>query len=112
MGTADVRGSEFIVTIALRPVIDEEGLLNVAVTAVRIGAMNITPLAKIIARHMYEEGLEMMPLDPRDWRAKLMASLLNNEPFDPVFEIDSRRVRVEDIIVTRGRLILAFVPSS
>lgn len=111
MGTADVRGAEFIVTIALKPAIDEKGLLNVAVTAVRIGAMNITPLAKIVARHMYEERLEVMPIDTRDWRAKVIASLLNNEPFDPVFEIDGRKVRVENITVARGKLVLAFVPS-
>jgi hypothetical protein len=111
MGTADVRGAEFIVTIALKPVIDEKGLLNVAVTAVRIGAMNITPLAKIIARHMYGEWLETMPIDTRDWRAKLAASLINDEPFDPVFRIDGRKVRVENITVAQGKLVLAFVPS-
>jgi hypothetical protein len=111
MGTANVQGADLIVTIALKPVIDEEGLLNVVVTAVKIGAMNITPLAKMIARHMYQQRLETMPIDPRDWRAKLIASLLNNEPFDPVFRIDGRKVRVENVAVGDGKLILSFVPS-
>lgn len=111
MGTADVKGAELIVTIALEPVIDEEGLLKVAVAAVRIGAMNITPLAKIIARHMYRQWQETVPIDTRDWRAKLMASLLEDEPFDPVFRIDGRKVRVANVTVGQGKLRLDFVPA-
>jgi len=46
MGTADVKGVEFIITIELEPKINEQGLLNLQVAKVKVGAMNITPLAK------------------------------------------------------------------
>ncbi|MHC4745308.1 MAG: hypothetical protein ACYS8Z_25620, partial [Planctomycetota bacterium] len=43
MGTANVKGMEFIVTIELQPIIDENGLLNLKVGKLKVGAMNITP---------------------------------------------------------------------
>ncbi|MHC4807272.1 MAG: hypothetical protein ACYTBX_13570, partial [Planctomycetota bacterium] len=45
MGTAHIKVVEFVVTIALEPRVDEQGLLNLQVAKVKIGAMNITPLA-------------------------------------------------------------------
>ncbi len=111
MGAANIKGAEFIVTIELEPKVDQRGLLNLEVAKIKIGAMNITPLAKIIAKKMYQKRLETVPIDVEDIRTKIAASLLNDEPFEPVFKIEDKRVRLEKIIITKGKLILRMVPA-
>jgi hypothetical protein len=111
MGTANIRGAEFIVTIMLEPRIDEQGLLNLDVRKVKVGAMNITPLAKLIAKQMYARRVESLAIEEYA-RTKIVAALLNAEPFDPVFQIEDKKVRLQKVTVTQGRLILRMVPAS
>ncbi len=111
MGTADISGAEFVVTIELEPKVDKQGFLNLQVTKIKIGAMNITPLAKIIAKKMYQNRLESVPIDVEDIRTKIAAALLNDESFEPVFHFEDKKVRMESITVTQGKLILHFVPA-
>jgi len=112
MGTANVRGVDFVITIELSPKVDEGGRLNLQVTKVKIGAMNITPLAKMIAKKMYTERLAAVPVDAEHWRAKIAAALLNGEPFDPVFPAEDKNVRLDRVTVEQGRLILRLIPAS
>jgi hypothetical protein len=111
MGTASIEGAEFIVTIEIEPMIDEQGLLDLEVVKVKIGAMNITPLARIVARQMYEKRLETVPVDTEHILAKIAAALLVDEPFEPVFEVQDKTVRIEKITVEQGRLIIRIVPA-
>lgn len=111
MGTADIKGAEFVVTIVLEPRVDQQGLLNLQVAKVKIGAMNITPLAKIIAKQMYQHRLATEPIAKEDLRTKIAGSLLSDEPFEAVFKVDDKKVRVEKVTVTQGKLILHLVPA-
>jgi len=43
---------------------------------------------------------------------KIAASLLNDEPFSPVFSIDDKNVRIEKITVDKEKLLLRLVPAS
>jgi hypothetical protein len=112
MGTADVKGVEFIITIELEPKIDEQGLLNLQVSKLKVGAMNITPLAKMVAKKMYAQRLASMPVDTEALQTKIAASLLTDEPFEPVFRVDDKKVRIEKIAVAKEKLLLRFVPAS
>jgi hypothetical protein len=112
MGTANLRGAEFVVSIELEPKIDEQKLLNLQVAKVKIGAMNIAPVAKLIAKKMYADRLAAMPVDTEDWRSRIAGALLNDEPFDPVFPAEDKNVRLDSVTVEQGRLILRLVPIS
>jgi hypothetical protein len=111
MGTADIEGAELVITIELGPRLSDEGLLSIAVKTVKIGAMNITPLAKLIARQKYQEYLETVPTDTTDIRAQLAAALLNEESFEPVFEVEDKWIRLEAISIAPGKLAVRFVPA-
>jgi len=111
MGTANIRGAEFVVTIELEPKIDQQKLLNLQAAKIKIGAMNITPLAKLIAKKMYADRLATASVDTEHWRAKIAESLLNGQPFDPVFPAEDKYVRLDSVTVEQGRLILRFVPA-
>jgi uncharacterized protein YpmS len=112
MGTADAKGVEFVVTIELEPIIDEQGFLNLQVAKVKVGAMNITPLAKIMAKKMYMQKIAALDVDTKAWRTKIVASLLNDEPFVPVFTIDDKTVRIEKITIEKEKLLAHLVPAS
>jgi hypothetical protein len=113
MGTADVKGIELVVTIELGAEIDENGLLSLRVGKLKVGAMNITPLAKLMAKKMYVEQVATAPVDTEAWQTKIAASLLNDEPFEPVFRtlIDNEvQVRVENIAIQKGKLSFRLIP--
>ncbi|HLB72996.1 MAG TPA: hypothetical protein VJJ98_03175 [Sedimentisphaerales bacterium] len=115
MGTADVKGIELVVTIELESEIDEKGLLSLKVKKLKVGAMNITPLAKLMAKKMYAEQVAASAVDTEAWQTKIAASLLNDEPFDPVFPmlIDSKleiRVRVQKVAIQEGKVSFRLIP--
>ena len=112
MGTTDIKGAKLVVTIVVKPALNEDGLLELPVTKVKIGAMNVTFPAKMMARRMYLERLAEMDTDKRNWRGQIAAALLNNEPFEPVFEIDDKKVRLRKITISRGKLTIHLVPAS
>ena len=112
MGTVNIKGVELVVSIELRPSINEHGLSNLSVAQVKIGAMNITPLAKIMAKRMYAQRIAAASADSKALYAKIAASLLNDEPFEPVFEVDDRKVRIEKITVHQEKITAHLVPAS
>jgi len=111
MGTADIKGAQFIITIELEPKINQERLLNLQITKVKVGAMNITPLAKMIAKKMYTDRLANVPVDTEDLRTKIAGALLNEETFEPVFDVEDKKVRLDKIAVEEGKLILRLIPA-
>jgi hypothetical protein len=110
MGTADVEGAKFVVTIELNPLLDGKGYLSFAIAKVKVGAMNVTPLAKLAAREMYRKEMGSGPVEVDNLSAKIVASLLNEEPFDPLMEVGGKWVRLKGFDLTSGRLALQFVP--
>lgn len=111
MGTVNIKGVEFVVTIVAEPKIDEQGLLNLRVAKVKVGAMNITILARVMAKTMYQQRLATTPLNTQDLQAKIAGSLLNDEPFEPVFKVEDKKVRIKKITVTQEKLILRLTPA-
>ena len=112
MVTADIKGMEFVVTIAVEPRVDEQGLLNLQVAKVKIGVMSITPIAKMMAKKMYAQRLATVPVDTEALTTKIAGALLNDEPFEPVFRVENKKVRVEKITITQEKLTLGLVPAS
>ena len=110
MGAVTVVGREFVVTVVARPTISQNGLLNLNVTKVKIGAVNITLIARIIANAAYRKRLETKPIDKDDVRAKIAASLLSNVPFNPVFPVEDRKVRLKKVTIRQKELLLRFAP--
>jgi len=110
MGTAIAGGIEFVITAELNPDIDKDGLLNLRLTKVKIGTLNITPLFRLMAARAFTSKLADANIDRENIRTLIAASILNNEPFEPVFPIDDKKVRVEKITITGGKLSVHLVP--
>jgi hypothetical protein len=118
MGTANVKGVDLVVAAVVKPRLNEEGFLHLHVAKVKIGAMNITPLARLIAKRMYAHRLATVPIDTEDLGARIAGSLLNDEPFEPVFDIadffesENKKLRIEKITILEEKLTLRLVPAS
>ncbi len=111
MGTADIERAELVITVELEPHLNDEGRLDLNVAKVKIGAMNITPLARMMARRMYQERLETVPVDTDDIRTKVAGSLLAGESFEPVFKVEDKWVRLTDLSISEGTLQAEMVPA-
>ena len=109
MGTATIENVNFIVTMAGKPVIDESGLLNLNISAFKIGALNVTPLAKVIARKMYAQRLADVRVNAEDLNAKVLNSLFYDKPFESVFPIDDKKIKIAGITTEQGKLTIRFV---
>jgi hypothetical protein len=112
MATANFKGMELILTIEVAPKIDEQKLLNLHVEKVKVGAVNITPFARMVGKKMYAEKLAGMDVDTEALQTKIVGSLLNEEPFEPVFEVENNKVRIEKITIQKEKLTAHLVPSS
>ena len=112
MGTADVKTVELVITIELEPKIDDRKMLNLHVAKVKIGAVNVTPLARMMGKKMYAERLAVLPVDTEALQTKIVGALLNEEVFEPVFSVEDNKVRIEKISVNKGKLTVRLVPAS
>jgi hypothetical protein len=116
MGTAVLKSLQVVITVELNPSLSKNGLLNIHVSKIKAGAVNITPLARIIARKMYADKLTAVKVDPCNLGARIATSLLNDKPFDPVFKVkgvlgsQERKVRVEKITLAPEKLTLHLIP--
>ena len=111
MGMADVQGAGFVVTIELAPQMTDRGYLDLAVEKVKVGAMNVTPLARMMAKKMYQEQVDTGGVGMDDLAAKILASLLAGQPFEPVVEVDDKWVRLKGFDITQGKLTAQFIPA-
>jgi len=110
MGIVSLDGAEFVVTVIAEPSLDAEGLLSLPVVSVKIGAVDITPLAGVLAGRIYQQRFSVTDVDAEDLWAQMTASLLDGEPFEPVFKIEDKKVRLEKITIKQEKLTIRLIP--
>ncbi|MHC4569364.1 MAG: hypothetical protein ACYTE3_26865, partial [Planctomycetota bacterium] len=74
--------------------------------------MNVTPLAKMTAKRMYAQKIAGLQIETEAFQAKIVESLLNGAPLEPLFKVDGRKLRIESIAVQKQRLVARLVPAS
>lgn len=109
-GTINVETVELFVVVEGAAWVDEQKLLHLNVTKVKVGAVSLTTVAKLVAQALYNDEATRRQLDPEDTRAKVMGALLQGVPFEPVFEIDKSKVRIDRITIQTQKVIIHFVP--
>ena len=109
-GTAGIDNMDIFVAIEGKPYIDPEGLLNLDVTKIKVGAMNLTIIAKIIAASMFKKELAENDVDPRDWGYKIAAALFQSQPFEPILDVEKSKVRIKAVNLKQKILTIHFIP--
>ena len=110
MGTVELKNIDLAATIIIVPSIDQQGMLSVKLKQVKIGAVTVTPLAKIVAARLCQNYLSENNIDPQTFGVKLAEALLKDKPFDPSFKIEDKHQRIEKIKVAKRQLIVTLTP--
>ncbi len=64
-----------------------------------------------MAEKKYREQVDAGLVDIQDWRTRIAASLLAGEPFEPVFPVEDKWIRLESFSIDQNRATVRFVPA-
>jgi hypothetical protein len=109
MSNVHYDGIETVVTVEARPLIDAKGRMSLGITSVKAGALPITFVVKKMAHKMYDEQIGDMAT-PDDWLWKVLGSALADKDFDPVFDFDRKKIRIDRIEIAHGKAQIHVIP--
>ena len=108
MATVKYAHLSVVVTIIMNPRLDETGLLSLNLQHAKVGSVDITPFAMVLAEKIIAAQLDRV--DGNNWADDISASLLENKPFDPVFTSYDKQIRLAEINISHSKAILRFEP--
>jgi uncharacterized protein YpmS len=112
MATVKAKPVDLFASIDLTPSMDRQGLLNLHINNISLGAVDITPIALSIGNKAYLDWLSSTGNDPNDIAAQICRSLLNDEPFEPTFEVYGKMLRISSITLADKMATIRLTPVS
>ncbi len=110
MATARTRFANPILTVRITPAINSFSQLNVHVDGVSLGAAGITTLTKSMGNKAFTDWLAFTGTEPNNIIAQVCRSLLSDEPFDPVFKVDDKSLRICKIKLEKKKITALLLP--
>jgi len=110
MATARATPLDLVLTIEVNPVINQQGLLNLYINNITLGAVDITTVGTLIGDNAYSSWMSSTGTEPNNIAARICRSLLHDEPFKPTFEIDGKRLYVSQIEIMTKKIIVLLTP--
>jgi hypothetical protein len=110
MATANTEIASPVLTIRVTPAINSFGLLNIHVDSISLGAAGITTLAKSMGSKALSDWLAFTGMEPNDIVILACRSLLNDEPFDPVFKVGDKSLRLCKIKLEKNKITALLLP--
>lgn len=107
MATVKAAKVPTVVTVIAEPVV-EEGVIVFNLQKVKFGSMPMTRVAKRIVRKMLDEQMKDVPEE--DTQKRFFKSLLENEPFDPTFEVYDTQIKITKAKIEKEKLTVTIVP--
>ncbi|HEY5503638.1 MAG TPA: hypothetical protein VIK28_00660, partial [Sedimentisphaerales bacterium] len=104
MVTAKTRFTNPVLTIRMTPAINLFGQLNIHVDSVSLGAAGITTLTKSMGNKAFTDWLAFTGTEPNNIAAQVCRSLLNDEPFEPVFKVGDKSLRICKIKLEKKKI--------
>ena len=108
MGRIGIGPVSVVVSIVAQPKLDDNGMLLLNIQAVKVGTVNVTPLASVLAKGIFDEQIELNP--EQDWVEGLASACLTNESYEPVFDAYEKKIRLISAEIEEGKLSLRFEP--
>ena len=110
MGTVDFADWPVVMTIVFKPKLDENGMLYLNLQSVKAGLLDISFLAKKIGSRVFAAQIQATQGLDREWLEKVSAAFLENKPFEPVFDVYERQIRLTKAKIESTKVVLTFVP--
>ena len=112
MATARTRYANPVLTIRMTPAINLFGQLNIHIDSVSLGAAGITTLTKSMGNKAFTDWLAFTGTEPNNIAAQVCRSLLNDEPFEPVFKVGDKSLRICKIKLEKKKITALLLPLS
>ena len=103
-------GLSAMLTITAQPIQDKQGRINMNIQSVRLGLVPFTAIAARIAQHALADAEEELAEEPEV--KAILHAIATNTPFDPVFNIDGRRIWINSFSLQPAALRLQMVPEN
>lgn len=110
MGRVGFGPISVVVSVAAQPKLAEKGKLLLNIRRVKVGSVNVTPLAMVLAEGVFAEQMELNP--ELDWIGGLASACLSNEPYEPVFDAYESKIRLISVQLEDRKLTLRFEPEA
>jgi uncharacterized protein YpmS len=112
MATAKTRFANTVLTVRMTPAIDYFGQLNIHVDSISLGAAGVTALVKSMGNKAFADWLSFTGTEPNNIAAQICRSLLNDEPFEPVFKVGDKSLRICKIKLEKKKITALLLPLS
>ena len=100
-----------VTTVELAPSLDDNGFMVLGLQHVKAGAVNITPIAKSLIIKLIDEELQAAPADfDYEWLKGVRAAVIDNTPFEPVFTLDGKIIRITEFQLSDQKLTIMLNP--
>jgi hypothetical protein len=110
IATVETSPMDLFLTVELNPLINKQGLMNLCLNRILLGKVNITSTARSIGNKEYDDWMARTGTEPNNIASQICLSLLNNEPFDPVFKMNGRSLRLSKIEIIKGKIVVLLTP--
>jgi uncharacterized protein YpmS len=110
MATAQTEFASPVLTIRISPAINSVGQLNIHIDEISLGAAGITALAKSLGNKALADWLIFTGTEPNDIAILTCRSLLYDEPFEPVFKIGEKSIRLCKIKLEKKKITALLQP--
>lgn len=108
MGTLEYKGISSVLTIRAEPLMTDDKQVNLNIQSIHLGMLPVTRLVSKLANKAFADNLPAFEGEPE--AEQMVRGILQNGPFDPVFKINSHKVRISEFSLTGGLLTLTCVP--
>ncbi len=86
----------------------EEGLMKIGIDDIYAGKINVRNFVLATAKKQFQE---LHPdVNSLSYDAKIAYGIINDQPFEPVFQIADRKVKVSRLDLKDGKIVIEFTP--
>jgi len=108
MGTLQYKGLSSVLSILAYPTLDANQQICMNIQSIRLGMIPVTALISSLCQKTFDNNRDGFKDDPEV--EQIVQSIIRNEPFDPVFRISDRRVRIIHFTIKNNILKLTLLP--
>lgn len=108
MGTLQYKGVSSVLSILAFPTLDANQQIGMNIQSVRLGMVPVTTLVSKLSQKALDDNRDGFKEDPEV--EQIVQAIIRNEPFDPVFRIPDRRVRITGFTLENNVLTLTLLP--
>lgn len=98
------------ITVSAAGFLEDDGLMQLSVKQVKIGALNLLPIARLAAISIYQKEAAQRKLAADSWESKIMEALLFDKPFVPIFKVEDNYIRITKVDIEQGYVLIHFDP--